>query len=218
MEYHKINGLYKRYRKDLKEKLPEGKSYGDFRIGDFALPVFEYLFNNDWIWSEKLDGTNIRIYLNIDGSYTLKGRTEKSNIPKDLVAWVDNWYCINQQKIYEAFKLTEDSCVILYGEGVGEKIQKGGGFGKQHFKLFDVYVNGWWLEKDAVDAIGTALSLDTPNTWVGTIQDAIESVKSKPKSSFGDFEIEGWVGQPLVRLSDARGNRIVTKIKVRDFK
>ena len=49
------------------------------------------------------------------------------------------------------------------------------------------------------------------------IQEAIDKVRTLPKSAFGDFVIEGYVGQPLVRLQDAKGDRIVTKIKVVDF-
>ena len=217
MEYHKINGLYKRYRKDLNDELPDGKQYGDFKIGEFACPEFEYLFNNDWIWSEKLDGTNIRIYLNPDGTYTLKGRTDKANIPKPLSEWISDWYYVNEDLINQTFNRDKNATIILYGEGVGEKIQGGGLFGKQHLKLFDIFISGWWLRKDDVDTIGKALNLDTPVIWIGTIQDAIDKVKTLPQSSFGDFTIEGYVGQPCVRLSDAGGHRIVTKIKVKDF-
>ena len=45
----------------------------------------------------------------------------------------------------------------------------------------------------------------------------VDPIETLPKSSFGDFVIEGYVGQPLVRLQNAHGDRIVTKIKVVDF-
>lgn len=222
MEYHKINGLYKRCRKDLHDKteLPDGVNFGDFIIGDFAQKEFEYLFNNQWIWSEKLDGTNIRIYANWSEQYGIhtfevKGRSDNSSIPKDLKEWIINWIDQNAQVISNLF-VAEN--IILYGEGVGTKIQKvGHNFGSQHFKLFDVYINGFWLQKDNVLDIANKLSLDTPVTWIGTIQDAIDKVKTLPLSSFGNFTIEGYVGQPIVRLNYAQQKRIVTKIKVCDF-
>ena len=219
MEYHKINALYKRWRKDLHtpEMLPKGTNYNDFKTDEFALPEFEYLFNNKWVWSEKLDGTNIRVYLSIiDGiaSYTVKGRTEKANIPKPLLEWIDTWFNNNYNNILETFSETE---LVLYGEGVGEKIQKGALFGKQHFKLFDVLINEFYLEKPDVAEIAKKINLDVPTFWIGTVQEAINKVKTLPKSGFGDFVIEGYVGQPLVRLNNAKGDRIVTKIKVRDF-
>jgi hypothetical protein len=220
MEYHKINGLYKRWRKDLHTEymLPDGTKYNDFKIGEFAQPEFEYLFNNQWIWSEKLDGTNIRIYLNKIGgvtTYEIKGRTDKANIPNPLAKWIDNWFHDNYENIVSTFPDTE---LILYGEGVGNKIQGGELFGEQHFKLFDVLIGDFYLEKPAVADIASKLNLDTPTTWVGTIQEAINKVQTLPKSTFGDFTIEGYVGQPLVRLNNAKGERIVTKIKVCDFK
>lgn len=222
MEYHKINGLYKRWRKDLhtEDMLPEGVSWNDFKIGEFSCPEFKYLFTNDWVWSEKLDGTNIRLYLSMTDNalvVNVRGRTEKANIPKPLMDWISTWVETNSSKILNTFSFTDNSIIILYGEGVGEKIQSGQAFGKQHFKLFDVYIDNYWLEKSAVAEIGTALNLDTAPYWIGTIQDAIDKVKSLPKSAFGDFIVEGYVGQPAVRLFNAKCERIVTKVKVRDF-
>ena len=222
MKYHKINALYNRWRKDLDpiETLPLNKKYGDFKDGEFAQSEFEYLFNNQWIWSEKLDGTNIRIYANWSEQYGIhtfevKGKDENSSTPKDLLEWIKNWIYENSQIVSDLFA-AED--IILYGEGVGTKIQKvGHNFGNQHFKLFDVYINGFWLQKDDVLDIANKLSLDTPITWIGTIQDAINKVKTIPVSSFGNFTIEGYVGQPIVRLNDAKQKRITTKIKVCDF-
>ena len=222
MKYHKINALYNRWRKDLDpiETLPLNKKYGDFKDGEFAQSEFEYLFNNQWIWSEKLDGTNIRIYANWSEQYGIhtfevKGKDENSSTPKDLLEWIKNWIYENSQIVSDLFA-AED--IVLYGEGVGTKIQKvGHNFGSQHFKLFDVYINGFWLQKDDVLDIANKLSLDTPITWIGTIQDAIDKVKTLPVSSFGNFTIEGYVGQPIVRLNDAKQKRIVTKIKVCDF-
>lgn len=220
MEYHKINAPFKRWMKTIhkEEDLPNGKKWGDFIDGEFSVPEFAYLFHNDWIWSEKLDGTNIRIYLWIESEdeewYTIKGRTDKADIPSPLHDWIAN-YLISKRDILE--EVFENKNVVLYGEGVGKKIQKGGVFGEQHFKMFDIKIGDFWLEKDAVKEIGEKVGIDTPPVWIGTIQEAIDRVKTKPKSHYGDFMIEGYVGQPIVRLSNAQGNRVVTKIKVKDF-
>ena len=53
--------------------------------------------------------------------------------------------------------------------------------------MFDVKVGSFWLEKSEIANIATILSLDTPTIWVGTIQDAINKVKTLPTSIFGDF-------------------------------
>ena len=54
--------------------------------GDWTLPEFEYLQNNIWTWTEKLDGTNTRIGWDFDNNQvTFDGRTENSQIPARLV-------------------------------------------------------------------------------------------------------------------------------------
>lgn len=50
--------------------------------------------------------------------------------------------------------------------------------------------------------------------------DKIETlyIKSRPKSMLSeDARFEGIIGRPLVELKDARGQRIIVKIKVVDF-
>ena len=219
-EYPKINAPYKRWRKGLHtEKMkPKTKKWNSLKEGEFSTKEIEYLRNNDWCWTEKLDGTNIRIYLSIANSkveMVVKGRTAKSEIPEDLLLWVENWFKSKTGVIKSIFEGT----VILYGEGVGEKIQKGKLFGKRHFKLFDVKIGNLFLELENVQDIAQKLGLDSaPLYLVGTIQNAIDMVKTEPKSEYGNFVIEGLVGKPLWDLKDRRGNRIITKVKVKDFR
>ena len=53
-KYHKILSLFKR------------NMGGDnkFIIGEWTTPELKYLKDNDWVWTEKVDGTNIRIMWN----------------------------------------------------------------------------------------------------------------------------------------------------------
>jgi len=46
---------------------------------------------------------------------------------------------------------------------------------------------------------------------------AIELIKAKPESAFGDFTIEGFIGKPTCNLQSRNGDRIITKLKVKDF-
>jgi len=218
MEYPKIQGIFKRYRKDEHplDTLPKGKKYGDFIDYQFATPTLEFLFENEWVWSEKLDGTNIRIYINAtEKTVEIKGRTDRADIPKPLLTWINNWVDENAELLYDTFS----DNAVLYGEGVGAKIQKGGGnYGEQHFKLFDVLIDGYWLEKSNVSDIANKFNLQVAHVlFRGTIQEAIDFVKTKPHSVYGEFVMEGVVGQPAIRISDHQGNRIATKIKVCDF-
>ena len=52
---------------------------------------------------------------------------------------------------------------------------------------------------------------------IGKLQDGIEYVKTKPKSKIGTADSEGLVARPLHELKDRVGNRIIVKIKVKDF-
>ena len=51
----------------------------------------------------------------------------------------------------------------------------------------------------------------------GTIQEGIDFVKTKPKSTIGTAPMEGLVGRTKAELKDRCGNRVIVKIKVRDF-
>ena len=53
--------------------------------GDYSTPEFEYLADTPWGWTEKVDGTNIRLHW--DGSeVTIGGRTDNAQVPSPLVA------------------------------------------------------------------------------------------------------------------------------------
>ena len=64
-EYHKIQSIYKRDEKTRK-----------FIEGQWSLPEFEYLQNNRWLWTDKVDGTNIRVYQSLLLFYKLDTKFE----------------------------------------------------------------------------------------------------------------------------------------------
>jgi hypothetical protein len=220
MKYPKIDSIYKRYRKNLHnaDGIPYDKKYNDFIDGEYSTCEFEALKDAIWIWKEKFDGTNIRLYIDRpdEDTVTMKvaGRTNNAEIPRNLLKWINQWFESKKDKLMEMF----NTDIILYGEGVGEKIQSGGLYGHQHFKLFDVFIDNWWLKEYAVKDIGASLEFDTPLHWSGTIDEAISLVKTHPKSEYGDFVLEGYVGTPMCGLKDRNGKRIITKIKVKDFR
>lgn len=217
MEYHKINSVYKR---DMtKPKAP-------FIVGEFSEDSFEYLQNNRWEFSEKVDGTNIRVMF--DGeSIVFGGKTDNAQIPTHLVQRLQERFLPIEQrlKMKEIFKPREgkETNVILYGEGFGYKIQGKVGIDylvdEVDFCLFDIRIGSWWLKREDVYGIGEKLGLKTPNiVGYGTINEAIELVKEGFKSGFGTAEAEGLVLRPTCELLDRSGKRIITKIKVRDFR
>ena len=51
----------------------------------------------------------------------------------------------------------------------------------------------------------------------GTLHDAIAAAKAGITSTWGNFQAEGIVARPKTELKARNGNRIITKIKCRDF-
>ena len=207
VEYHKIEGLFKR-DKETKKLL----------AGEYRSETIELLKNCEWEFTEKIDGTNVRVVW--DGhKVSFYGRTDRAELPKKLVEALEIAFGgeINEQIFEEHFGDTE---VILFGEGYGAKIQKGGGDYRSDnaFILFDVLVGDLYLTRDSVVEIAKYFGVDVvPIVLTGTIEDGVRFVKAIPKSTIGVAKMEGVVGRPKVELRDRRGNRVIVKIKVRDM-
>lgn len=206
-EYHKIQTLFKRDMTSKHKTLLEGQ---------WTLPEFEYLAGNVWTFTEKVDGTNIRVIFK-DGGITFGGRTEDAQIPAQLVARLNERFLPLAQRLGEVFA---DGQAVLYGEGYGAKIQKGGGNYRadQDFVLFDVRVGQWWLQRADVEDVAQKLGLDVvPVIGEGPLHDAVAQAKAGIRSTWGDFQAEGIVARPKTELMARSGQRLIAKIKCRDF-
>lgn len=208
--YIKIDTPFERDTEGTK-KLIEGK---------FRNETVEYLKNNTWLCSEKINGTNIGIVW--DGhKVSFQGRTERAQIPAPLVNKLNELFggTVNEELFEQKFG---EMSVILYGEGYGPKIKKGGGLYRDDvsFILFDVYLpdQNLWLKRDAVEDIAKCFGIDVVDiVIIGTLQEAIDFVKTKPKSHIGTAIMEGLVCRPAVEMLDRTGKRVITKIKMKDF-
>lgn len=208
IEYDKIETLWKRDM-DGSKKLLEG---------EFRNPVVEFLKDNVWQFTEKIDGTNIRVYW--DGhKVRFGGRTETAQIPSVLVNYLNSVFGTNEaeQIFEEKFGETE---VLLFGEGYGPKIQNGGAYRNDvSFILFDVLISGNYQPRESVEDIARAFGIDiVPIIFEGTIQEGVDFVKGHPDSTMGTAKMEGLVGRPKVEMRDRCGKRIIVKIKWEDFK
>lgn len=206
--YHKIYTVFKRD--------PSNK----FKLltNNFYLPEFEYLKNNIWEFTEKVDGTNIRIILDSDKKDLIfKGKTDRAEIPKHLLSFLkENFKFEHFQKVFNK----SDISICLYGEGYGPKIQKVGGLYRKDpsFVLFDILINDWWIQRKDVINIGKLLNIDVvPIIGKGNLFQMVDLVKKGFKSTWGDFTAEGIVARPEIELKCRNGNRIITKLKHKDF-
>lgn len=204
-EYPKINTIWKR---DERGRVIET---------DYAMPEFAFLADCQWEWTEKVDGTNIRIGWDGAGNVEFGGRTDNAQLNAQLVQALREMFS-DTSKFEEQFGT---NAATLYGEGYGAGIQKGGGnySADKTFILFDVQVGGWWLLRDDVQEVADKFGLRVvPVVGVGSLSWAIETVKAGLTSQWGEFEAEGLVGRPLgTELFARRGDRILAKIKAKDF-
>jgi hypothetical protein len=188
-------------------------------IGKYAKAEFELLKDVEWTFTEKVDGTNIRVMW--DGNrVTFGGKTDNAQLPTPLFYALEALFMgqANEQKMEEVFG-KEPAC--LYGEGFGNKIQAVGSKynpDSVDFILFDVKIGDWWLERHNVEDVAQKLDIKVvPVVLKGTLQEASDFVAKGFTSTLADVESEGLVGTPTVPLLSRRGERIITKIKHRDY-
>lgn len=206
-EYNKIDTVFERDTAGTK-KLIEGQ---------FRSEAVEYLADCKWRFTEKIDGTNIRIHW--DGhKIEFGGRTEKAQIPSHLVNKLNEMFLNNETEELFEQKFGEKE-VILFGEGYGIKIQNGGNYRPDvGFILFDVMIGENYQSRESVEDVAKCFGLEiVPIVMTGTIQEAIDFVKTKPSSTIGKAKMEGIVGCPMVEMKDRVGKRVIVKIKVCDF-
>lgn len=195
-------------------------------IGSYRNELVEYLVSLgcNWYGTEKVDGTNVRVIW--DGhNVTFSGRTDNSQLPSHLWKKLDEIFGTNEaEEMFE--QKFGNKRVILYGEGYGAKIQKGGGdYIKDgcNFVLFDVYFpdENIWLLRPGIEDVAMSFGVRTiPSVFYGSLGEAINYVQKRPISAIAESdtkEMEGIVLKPEVEMFDRRGNRVIIKVKVCDF-
>lgn len=206
--YHKIKTVFKR---------DPANKYKTLLMGEYATPAFEYLADNSWQFTEKIDGTNIRVMYDREAAeVTFGGRTEQAQLPAPL--WARLTELFPEQKFQEC----DLPSMTLYGEGYGKGIQKVGSLylpDSVNFILFDVKIDGWWLREDDTYKIALQLGIRwVPHLCIGTLADAVDIAARGFASNMNlDMAAEGLVMRPATQLFDRQGHRIIAKIKCKDF-
>lgn len=207
-EYPKINTIYK--RKDKSQALILNK---------YSTQEIEYLKDNEWILTEKVNGMNIRVEYE-NGSIAFKGKTDKAILPPKLIEKLHTLFDDKLALFTEMFKNTP---VCLYGEGYGAGIQKGGGNyipDGVNFILFDVMVGDIFLERQNIEDVAKKFNIQVvPVVSIGSLRVMEEIVRNGFNSRVALTSIlaEGLVATPKVALYSRRGDRVITKLKTKDF-
>lgn len=250
-EYPKIETLFNR-DKDT------------FRVTDeLRDPTFGQL--KTWLVTEKIDGTNIRVSLEVDPAWMSNGddslapyvvrfyaRTDAGQIPPFLLEYLEATFTLDRLRAVWRGTPDCDKCsgtgtipgslggfacecvvpypVVLYGEGYGERIQKGGGNYRQgvSFRLFDVLVaDRSWLDWKNVVDVADRLGISwVPCLGTQTLEQIVKMVKEGGPQSTVAYEenrgkeimAEGVVARSELYLYDRRGRPLRFKLKNIDYR
>ena len=177
------------------------------------LPYMNHATN--WVVSEKMDGTNTRIIW--DGyKVDVMGRTASSQLQgyqNELLR------TLNENDNYKFDETFGTQPVVIYGEAFGGKIQSNPHGVEPQFQVFDINIDGVWLEYDKVEEISVLLGLEmVPHSVVkgwdevlGVFTDSFFNAQDAGKY------FEGLVAVPAHMPLTRTGERVITKIKVVDF-
>ncbi|OQX03017.1 MAG: hypothetical protein BWK80_56635 [Desulfobacteraceae bacterium IS3] len=214
-EYPKIETLYNRDEKTFKVLIDK-------------LRMAEFGNIRRWHITEKVDGTNVRIFLLPDGSVSYYGRSDNAQMHEKLREYLHETF--PSEKLRPAFDAAKENQIVLFGEGYGAKIQKGGSYRKgMAFRLFDVLVGQWWLEPAAISDVAAKLNILTA-PYIGEIENLPQSAddlkailgndgKSTVAIQDGGTGVraEGIVARTSPMLFTRRGGRLMWKLKFSDF-
>ena len=190
------------------------------------------------IWDGGIEGRAIN---GVEFKVRIAGKTDNANIPKNLLKHMQEKY--PDEKVLAALGLKEfipvdewenehnwlsyeqiPNIYTIYGEGYGEGIQSGGWYikGGNEFIVFDVKVNDIYLKTNVRDEIAAKLGAPVvPLVGYFTLDEAIEFVRKGFRSLIAqnpDAKMaEGLVLRTDPGLRNRMGNRIIVKIKYKDF-
>jgi hypothetical protein len=206
--------LYPKIESPFKRSI-DGPDRNKLIIGEWAREEFRLLRDLPWQWTEKVDGTNVRVIW--DGyQVSFGGRTDNAQMPIFLLDTLRKMF--PEELMEQQFGKNQ---AVLYGEGYGARIQKGGGNYRPDpgFVLFDVLVGQWWLLRDGLHEVALSLGIDlVPLFCTGSVDTAITMVTKGLTSSWGSFPAEGLVGKPPMGIVARNGDRLLMKIKAKDFR
>lgn len=224
-------------QQSIKNLFPREKPHNKFidTSNGFTRPTFGMVKN--WVVTEKIDGMNMRIHANQNDEFFIGGKTERAQIPNDLVENIEGLFGMDNtdrsRNILDALKEIgyDGYNVTLFGEGYGPGIQGGAHYREDKgFILYDARFSkddgrSFYAPFSDVQEIGAALNIPVVRSF--ELQDATMIYNWMRETITGydcefeegdGYECEGIVAYPLVPLYDSFGERIVFKLKIEDVK
>ena len=183
-----------------------------------------------WIKTEKIDGTNIRIIItksDNDGNRIVYVGSRKLILnPKDKTSnqYMDCLNDINFNKLKEYFEEI-DSTIIIYGEGYGSGVQKGGIYSsKKNYRVFDIRIGNAYQDFEYIEKV----CIDNQLNIVPVIGEVREITYGECITSLDKFketlikEGDGGIPEGIVYkfepvLLNKYGERLIFKVKFKDF-
>jgi len=208
--YPKTDNLFSR-NPDTKKCIPQ------IRRAEFAVV-------NRWRVTEKIDGMNIRIALLPDGRVFVGGRTDKAQLPPKLVEYIRDTLDPDPMLSWRS-EMFPDAPVVIYGEGYGAGIQKGGAYASEpRFCGFDAMVGGKMLPwSDATELIRRTNLETAPDLGVKSLADTMRSTLGGRLSMIAASADDPPVSEGVIAVAEPQlytrfGERVKFKLKWKDVR
>jgi len=222
MEKEELNGFTK-YEKFSSPFKKDEKFRNTIEVAQ-SLPV------GTWIKTEKIDGTNIRIILtkpNEEGNRDILIASRKlvlNQEDKNSKQYMDCIKEINLNKIKEYFKEVE-STIVIYGEGYGAGVQKGGIYSSiKDFRVFDIRIGEAYQDFEYVQkvCIDNQLNIvpvigECKEITYGECYDSLKKFQETLIRDGSGGKPEGIVYKFEPVLLNKYKERLIFKVKFKDF-
>lgn len=205
IEYPKMNTIYKR------------DEAGTIIDGEYSRDEYQFLEDREWLFEEKVHGLNVRVIW-ASPNVSFAGRTNNSQVQGSVMQMLISLFR-TADKLPKFSEVFGTSTACLYGEAFGGNINGGRRYGNlAQFLLFDATIDDVWVDRNKLEEIARQFGTHVPKVLGrGTLLEAVEQTRTGIKSSYGDFTAEGFVLRPVIPLLNGRGERIIGKIKYKDF-
>ena len=186
-----------------------------FKVKVGRLTDERFGFVNQWLVTEKMDGTSVILSVGKDGD-DFHGRTAKSQFTPAMTAFLSVQTALACSNLYDHGIEEADIYAELFGEGIQGNPH---GMEGMHLRVFDVRIGGFWLDWVNMCDVARKAGLNRVQPLgVCDIDTAVRYVRDEQTGWTGSPDYaEGVVARTEKYLYDNQGNRLTWKLKRKDF-